>query len=143
MRNLVVTVDAARNLSPLLEPHATVVSIAFDFGRECVLALISTGIVKRFPIDIFSDIDLTEYDCTERDVEWFDVEYVDELGSAICIARSGSIARVDEGMSQQEGVIEGGIAAAHWSPDYHCLLIVTNNDSLLAMTPSWDVLQEV
>ena len=41
------------------------------------------------------------------------------------------------------GTIESGIAAAQWAPDQSCLLIVTNNDTILCMSAQFDVLSEI
>ena len=41
------------------------------------------------------------------------------------------------------GAIEGGIAAAQWSPDQSALAIATNNDTIICMNAQWDVLYEV
>lgn len=41
------------------------------------------------------------------------------------------------------GAIEGGIAAAQWSPDQSALVIATNNDTIICMNAQWDVLYEV
>jgi IKI3 family len=70
-----------------------------------------------------------------------------------CLVRAGLLAATAQKAPQdyrqhhrlilQEGVIEGGIGELQWSCDYSSLLIATNNNSLLLMTCSWDVLQEV
>jgi hypothetical protein len=42
-----------------------------------------------------------------------------------------------------EGCVDGGIAAAVWSPDLRFLLILTNNDTLICMTNNWEVVNEI
>lgn len=144
MRNLVVTSDITRIFAETgLGDCLKTVSIAFDFSREFMLVLMSNGSIKRFSLDSLTALDLGDYVCGVGDTEWLNVEYIDELGTAVCIACSGSITRVSEVGCDEEGVIEGGIAAVRWSPDYRHVAIATNNNSLLSMAPSWDVLQEV
>ena len=46
-------------------------------------------------------------------------------------------------VAEQIGCIEGGIATSAWSPDQSSLTIVTNNNTMLCMSSTWDVLQEI
>lgn len=69
----------------------------------------------------------------------------------MCISHSGVIVSIKqsigiEGWNKeivQEGIVDSGIAAAVWNPEQTMLIIVTNNNSILAMSNTWDVLQEI
>ena len=185
MRNLLVlsdsaslfdSVEVARTLSPeggngseLIE--VPFISVTVDYGREQILLLTSNGIVHRTSTDSLAEAEgLCVLDCSaaaataeegiERQAEdWFNIEYVDEISSLVCISRAGAICTLGTNLShilfaispailylnvscfigedqgcEQEGVIEGGIAAAQWAPDGASVLIATNNDSLITMT---------
>ncbi len=83
--------------------------------------------------------------------DWFKVDYVAVTNTVVCISRQGSLVCIEEdavdgnpiGEPDQIGVIEGGIVAASWHPDYSCLVIFTNNNTILSMSNSWEVLNEV
>jgi hypothetical protein len=143
MQNLAVT----SNVSCFLDLDGfNFIDIALDFSSESILVLSSIGLIKRLPFDSFANEAFSDLVCIVDDTvndTWFRIDYVEEISSIVCISHSGSISRVDEQSCEQEGVIEGGISAAKWSPDYRCLVIVTKNNSILSMTSSWDVLQEV
>ncbi len=87
----------------------------------------------------------------ETDTDWFDVNYIAGTGSIVCISHSGNISCVQDDLVtghhtnsiEQIGAIEGGIASAKWNPDQNCLVIATNTNSLLLMSNTWDVLEEV
>ncbi len=120
-----------------------------DFSQDVLLVLTCDGRVHRSSIDAFysqEGLNLPPYICRAEETEendWFSLEYVDEISCPVGISRTGTICTLEGGESEQQGVIEGGISAVEWSPDYGSILIATNNDSLLSMTSSWDVLTEV
>ena len=82
---------------------------------------------------------------------WFNVAVVAETGAIVCVSHSGLLVSIKEDpetgrwsdVVEQEGDVEGGIAAAAWSPDTNRLALLTNNDTVLLMTGYWDVLEEV
>jgi hypothetical protein len=86
-------------------------------------------------------------DVTEN---WFALDFVVTTSTLVAISEEGSIAVIEEDLStgepkevDQVGVIEGGIAAAKWHPDFSSLVIVTRNNSILYMSNSWDVITEI
>ena len=76
---------------------------------------------------------------------------ISELGMIVCISHSGVIVSIKqsigvEGWNKeivQEGIVDSGIASAVWNPEQTIVIIVTNNNSILAMSNTWDVLQEI
>lgn len=81
---------------------------------------------------------------------WMLVDYVAAIASIVCVSYDGSIVTVGEveeseqcGVPEQIGVIDNGLSAAAWSPDYSCLLLATNNNTLLCMSVEWEVLAEI
>lgn len=92
---------------------------------------------------------------------WFSISNVGEIGSIVCISHSGSIEsipldRLDNGsfdennqfeslieISEQVGVVDGGIAAASWSPDQSLVIILTRNNTLMYMLNSWEDVEEI
>jgi hypothetical protein len=115
----------------------------------------------------FSHSSLSWETAEPEDNQWFDVSYIAGTGSIVLISRSGVIASLSQDDSMQDqsydnscaaihlerngypataeqvGVIDGGIAAAAWSPDQSSLILVTNNNTMLCMSCTWDVLQEI
>ena len=89
---------------------------------------------------------------------WFSLTFVPEVSKIVGISKGGCIATVslnERNLSVEttsnsiditvssEGVVDGGIAAASWSPDQRLLLLLTNNDTLLCMTNNWEVVNEI
>ena len=153
MRNLLVLSDHAYCFEQgegSEEGHDShICCFTVDFSQDVLMMLTSNGRVHRSFINAFFSQDepfLPSYFCqaeetTERD--WFSLEYVDEISLPVGISLTGTICTLEGDVCEQQGVIEGGISAAEWSPDYGRILIVTNNNSLLAMTSTWDILDEV
>lgn len=170
MRNIVVLRDqlyAITNSSGTGGPP--LVSISFDKANSRMFSLSQDGTIVCFS-DIDDDIvpifkshaylDQNS-DETEKDDDWFDVNYIAGTGCIVTISHSGVIASLeqidaetgidsDKGLhdmnipvvAEQIGCIDGGIATAAWSPDQSCLMIVTNNNTMLCMSSTWDVLLE-
>lgn len=90
-------------------------------------------------------------DTNESDSGWFDVNYIAGTGSLVCISHSGAIVSIQDDVNsgyhseviEQIGAIDDGICAAKWNPDQSCLVIVTNVDTMILMSNTWDVLEEV
>jgi hypothetical protein len=90
-------------------------------------------------------------------VEWFSIVRISLNDSIACISHSGSIAEIQENVEnvnfnnaekntrvvEQVGSIENGISTASWNADQSVLLIVTNNNTIISMTSSWEVLNEI
>eukprot|EP01039_Chlorochromonas_danica_P010153 gene10153-11236_t len=81
---------------------------------------------------------------------WMLVDYVAAIASIVCVSYDGSIVTVGEVEEPEQctapdqiGVIDNGLSAAAWAPDYSCLLLATNNNSLLCMSVEWEVLAEI
>lgn len=83
----------------------------------------------------------------EGDRTWFSVNVIYELGLIVCVSHSGNIVSLQSGGSyslpESEGCVDDGIACASWSPDQTCFVIVSNNNSMLLMTNTFDVINEV
>lgn len=108
----------------------------------------------------------------QNDNKWFDIQVLSEVSQIVGISHSGCIVTisVNQNFSDSsememdisdvnmmslakpvheytliscEGNVEGGIASAAWSPDQRFLLIVTNNDTLICMTNTWEVVNEI
>lgn len=147
MQNLIVLSDVMHTFPSckLSSLELQTVDLAVDMSRESVLLLTPSGQIERCSTDLFNNASFLLLECILDPIEigWFNIEYIDEISSIVCISKMGSICRVGDGFCEQEGVIDGGINAAQWSPDYQCLVLSTNSGSLLAMTSTWDVLNEV
>lgn len=156
MRNLIVLRDQLYSLVHDAGLLSAIVSVSFDKGSANVYALLQDGTVLTF----------SDYDDTIRfvskshafiegddgspviDNEWFSLSFVAGTGSVVAISHSGAIVSLEPSgsesmISELIGSIEGGIATATWSPDQSSLTIVTNNNTILVMSSTWDVLQEV
>ena len=165
MRNIVVLRD---QLHGLISDHAVskLVSVSFDKAASKVFALTQDGALY-----CFSDIDdtlipafkahayLSDTEANNEcmDNQWFEVSFIAGTGCVVMVSHSGVIASLEqlgEGeddaygtgyplVAEQIGCIEGGIATSAWSPDQSSLTIVTNNNTMLCMSSTWDVLQEI
>jgi hypothetical protein len=165
MKNLVVLEDSAwefpTDLSPLvtLLPHSSthLVSSAVNVINGEVLLLTNTGILISQSISSETSTGLTHEPwnlnlITENlnDDSWFEVKIIGETGSIVCLSHSGHIVSVasnrltDEwaDVPESEGCVDTGIAAAAWNPDESVLILVTNNDSFLCMTSSFELVSE-
>jgi elongator complex protein 1 len=78
-------------------------------------------------------------------------DFVPEL-DAVCLAlSSGELVLLSAHASpgsaapavEEVGAVDGGLAAAAWSPDGELLVLVTGSGSLLMMSKSWELLSEV
>lgn len=90
-------------------------------------------------------------DVRGNDNSWFYLSVVAETGAVVCISHHGNIVSIKDdyttGMRSStidhEGEIENGITAAKWNPDQSILLLSTGGNTIIAMTNSWDVLNEI
>lgn len=155
MRNLILLQDGI--YSGLVDKDdnlSNIVSICRDIGSTSVFTLTDSGCLSIFKISDQLKVESQLSLCSgsgEKVNSWFDATVVGEIGAVVCISHSGTIISVREDPEtglrsdtfEQEGDVDGGIAAAGWNPDASNLVIVTNNDSILLMTAYWDVLEEV
>eukprot|EP01031_Cornospumella_fuschlensis_P043216 gene43216-52828_t len=153
MRNPVVVREAFRHLDGLSNTangdSALVCGIALNHQTDKAFVLFTNGSLKFY--DNSNDL-LTCYSTIQLEFEglretWIKIDYVAAIGAIVCVSQEGSIATVSDTnpdeAPEQIGMIDNGISSAAWSPDYSCLLLVTNNDTLLCMSANWDVLYEV
>jgi IKI3 family len=155
MRNLILLQDSIYSgLVDQDDKLSNIVSICRDIGSTSVFTLTDSGYLSIFKISDQLRVENQLSLCTssgEKVNSWFDATVVGEIGAVVCISHSGTIISVREDPEtgrrsdtfEQEGDVDGGIAAAGWNPDASNLAIVTNNDSILLMTAYWDVLEEV
>lgn len=153
MRNLVVLRDQCHRLVGVDQPQASIASISFDKASSKIFVLLSSGTLLCFrdTDDAYELLcrDSACIDAGEVDNGWFDLTFIAGTGSAVAVSHSGSIVSFEQAgdgdqlIAEQIGAIEGGIAAASWSPDQSCITILTNNNTMLCMSSTWDVLQEI
>jgi hypothetical protein len=156
MRNLLLLQDSI--FTSLFEDTdgdvKDIVSICRDIGSTFLFALTQSGrlfcLETSDSLRIENEISLC-FSTEESEDSWFNVTVVGETGAVVCISHSGLIVSIKEDAQtgcrsdsfEQEGDVEGGIAAACWNPDASNLVLVTNNDTALLMTGYWDVLEEI
>lgn len=167
MRNLVVLQEAALKL-PDCASESIVKCTVSDYGQGLIFLLTDKGHLFAYDFNESSSVltlpannstTTTQWilnnalDDNEQQSfnDWFYVSLISETGNIVCISHSGAIVSIQENVTRGgygtemvlQGMVDGGIAAAQWSPDQSILVLVTNNHSLLAMTNTWDVVQEV
>jgi hypothetical protein len=112
---------------------------------------------KYLPRDLASDLASeleADGETPVADDEWFYMDYLPERNMLTAFTRSGFLCSLTSSSAGDDpellsrdfelvGAIDDGIAAAAWSPDQSILALVTNNDSIIAMTLSWEVIAEV
>jgi IKI3 family len=173
MRNLLILQDTAFQCPALgdsAEKGGQIVAYASDSGRCDIVFLSNTGYIIPYsatdvslqpssssPVinlngpgsplleaDADGDTGADERGDDSADATWFDVAAIAETGDLVCISHKGNIVSIKEyEIIELEGVIDGGIAAARWHPDQSFVVIVTNNNTIIAMTNTWEVLHEI
>jgi hypothetical protein len=151
MRNLVTLTDVNYTYQDLnlysnkFKLDSSEISLTIDYNNETINILNTNGDIKRLKLDIFSEDTISSISCASEDFPdgWFDIQFIEALSGCVCICLKGAISLLVDDGCVQEGVIEGGINAVQWSPDKTKLLISTNNDTLILMTDSFDILNEV
>lgn len=166
MRNIILLRDQLLALSSSssssfvdLSPSSAIVCIAHDKGSSQFFALTQTGSIYccsevddgyRVIRILYASEPTDEAMLSISCCGWFDVSYLAGTGVLACLSYNGDIVSFEldgptavDGVGDQVGVIDGGIAAAAWSPDRECLVLLTNNSSILCMSSSWEVLYEV
>lgn len=163
MRNLVLLQDSiftdVFNNSKNNTDSEDIISICRDVGSTSIFALTKNGLLyyldtaDSFRIERVISLNMNgnPHEFQEQDNSWFNITVVAETGSIVCISYSGLIYSIKEdhntgqrsNIVEEEGNVEGGVAAACWNPDSSNLILITNNDSILLMTAYWDVLEEV
>jgi hypothetical protein len=154
MRNLLLLQDSIfNNLLNHKKNKSNIVSICRDIGSTSLFALSQHGLLLYLDtsdcLKVEDELLLNGTD--PDDISWFNVTVVAETGAVVCVSHSGLIVSIKEDpqtgrrskVVEQEGDVEGGIAAACWNPDTSNLIVITNNDTILLMTGYWDVLEEV
>jgi hypothetical protein len=164
MRNLVTLQDQLQvfpfDLSPeiILNERLVIADICSVTERDEMFVLFNNGILvsystakERYEKLPHEPWDLKLVGGSPDDERWFYVQVIGETGSLISISHSGTICsiqtnRVTESWNDHpeiEGCVDDGIADACLSPDQTCILIVTNNNTLLLMTNTFDLISEI
>ncbi len=155
MRNVVLLQDRVHCLisEHLGTNDGKVVSVANDKTTSELFVLTNIGVLFCFYVADFtvSFRCLWLLNADGEDNEWFDVNYIAGIGSIVCISHSGNISCIEDDLVsghhlptiEQIGSIDGGISTVRWNPDQNSLVIATNSDTLLLMSNTWDVLEEV
>lgn len=143
MRNLVLTSITTRNVKP---GHAfETVFLSRDALNDVEYILSSDGSLFIFAHGTFStSISLLHTpDIEARD--WFNIEFIPDTNSIICISHSGVIASVNATTLQveEEGQVEEGIRSCAWSPDLSRLVLVTENNSMVLLSSFFDCIREI
>lgn len=169
MRNLIILQELLYefpvNLTPhlLLNHHSNkIIDICSVTEREEFFVLFENGILisqkmgtktseqlEHEPWDLRSMSGGSSGSVNEN--QWFYVQVIGETASLICISHDGTICSIQTNrvtdswndFPEVEGCVDDGIADALVSPDQTCLVIVTNNNTLLLMTNSFDLINEV
>jgi hypothetical protein len=157
MRNLLTLRDTGNPVS------GEIASVDHDNGSHELLVLHKDGKLFKYELSDcnYIGMPIQEWDISqtileengegERDETWFDVSIIRSTGSIVCISNNGNLACIyvdlSTGLHSEEvtceGEIDSGIVTAGWSPEQERVVIVTGNNSLLCMSHSWDVLEEV
>lgn len=82
--------------------------------------------------------------------KWFVLDFLVLNSCLVAVSYEGSIATIEASeetgqltISEQIGMIDGGIADACWSPAFDILAIATYNHSIMLMSNTWEPIQEV
>lgn len=150
MRNISIIQDQILSLEL---GSAPVVSISVNHNQHRLYALTETGILASYDIsDGFKLLAKTRLFFEEIQETWFALDFLMIGSTVVALSREGSIVTAeDEGDNlsgeltnvDQIGVIDGGIRAASWSPDFSSLAIVTGNNTLLLMSNTWEPISEI
>jgi hypothetical protein len=165
MRNLIILQDLIYEFPVNLTPNLSlnqenkIIDICSITEREELLVLFNNGILISHNTgkDKYEKFQYEPWDL--RSIggggvgtnQWFYVQVIGETGSLICLSHDGTICSIQTNrvtdswndLPEIEGCVDDGIAAALVSPDQTCLVIVTNNNTLLLMTNSFDLINEV
>lgn len=154
MKNLIVVQDSLHIIScesyvASVEYNVTTseLLILFMDGFLCGLAVNDDSLVLSQSCECSSG---EEHEQTQTNDEWLEASFISETSSFLCLSRNGTISIVSSdqrgdfnGPGEVQGCIEGGIATAQWSPDQSILVILTNSNTLIAMTCNLEILAEV
>lgn len=150
MRDFVVT-----NNLPLQLPveHGMYCAATVDYVHDDYFLLSNDGSIKvldlanNYSQKMHSGFNISSIADDKSLCNWFSGAVVQETSKLVCISRCGCIATInlpfDPTSLECEGSVDGGIAAACWSPDFRFVLLATNNDTLICMTNNWEVVNEV
>lgn len=163
MRNLIILQDLIQefpcDLTPeiILHEKMNIVDVCAVTERDELLVLFNSGILLTHNISREKDNNIQHEpwdlcSLTESpDDKWFYVQVIGETNSIICISHTGTICSIKSNritdiwndVPEIEGCVDDGIADASASPDQTCIVIVTNNNTILLMTNSFDPINEV
>jgi elongator complex protein 1 len=144
----------------------TLTSVCNNLASLGLIVLASNGVLLQCQNSEFGDrlecsepsVSLNEYLQNENDEEeatindkvpavdnsWFHVAFIAETNSVVCISHQGNIVRIQRsGDIDHEGCVDGGIGCVGWSPDQTLLIVATRNGTILAMSNTCDVVQEI
>jgi hypothetical protein len=157
MRNLVVHRESLLRccrLSPAGTGHrGLIAALSSTPARHSILACSVDGILADIPL---GEGTLSTWNCNHGDEadtpdrSWFFVSSMVD-GGMLCVSRLGKIVTVRENhesnslneFCEVEGFVDCGISSAGWSPDQSILLLVTLNNSIIAMSSDLDIVNEV
>lgn len=151
MRNTSVIQDQLVSLK--LENSSSIVSIAVNHMQHRLYTLTIGGVLGSYDISdhirLMSETKLFFEDLQET---WFAVDFLMIGSTVVALSREGSIVTADDNDESstsnlenvdQIGMIDGGIRAAAWNPDYSSLAIVTGNNTMLLMSNTWEPISEI
>jgi hypothetical protein len=153
MRNLSIISDFVHNLvTDGVSDQKELVAVAFNQSFARLYALFQDGRIACFEdFENFRLVYSTVLKFEGLQETWFALDFVVTTSTLVAISHEGSIVTLEEDLStgspkdvpDQVGVIEGGIAAAKWHPDYSNLVIYTRNNTILHMSNTWEVITEI
>lgn len=151
MRNIAVIQDSIVALDGGHEDSETkIVSLAVNHTNHRLYTLSENGTLGVYDVaDSMHHLSSTKLLFEDTPESWFSVEFLVVASSVVALSKEGSIVTADDiGEDEllnidQIGVIDGGIFAAAWSPDYSSLAIVTGNNTFLLMSSTWEPICEI
>ena len=152
MKNIVVLADKLKSVPCGSVANSLVTSMSTNQTLTQIYLMLNSGLV----FCCNNDINNFHIQCIFQlgdsvNLSWFDISYVIGTGALCCISHSGAIFEIKndylsskkDGLGEEIGSIDGGICAAKWNPEQTCLVIATNNKTILCMSCDWEVLQEI
>lgn len=153
MRNISVIQDHLAAVGGDANDSSPVVSIALNHTHHRLYSLTENGILSTYDIsDHFRFLSSTKLEFDGVQEQWFGLDFLIIGSTVVALSREGSIVTADDNGDNhsgalenvdQIGVIDGGIHAASWSPDYSCLAILTGNNTMLLMSNTWEPISEI
>lgn len=161
MKNLTILHDLSIYLknSNNIESNSQIIDYCHDYINGEILFLSENGRIHCFSL-INSEL-LGKYidldSCIETsDNDWFCMTMIAETAQIICISHTGNIISICENpiktsstdsmssrVVEYQGTIDCGIYSAEWNLDCSILTIITKNNTLISMSNTFDLLQEI